>query len=362
MKEVWKPFPLECLKNTHEISNFGLVRYKNNKEIIARNIRSGYLNLIYSILIDGVEKMKTVKIHRMVAKAFVKNDDLKTKTFVNHINTDKYDCRASNLEWTTASGNVQHAIDNGLITITKRAVIKCNLKTGKDIKQYESILQASKENDIDDSAISKVCTGERNSAGGFGWKYVEENPNQTTDVDLSKYKQIVEFPNYLLNEDGKIYSLSYKKFLKFQINSEGCQCIQLTNEGKTKDFLVHRLVASHFLKRTDKKHNSIKHIDGNKTNNQLDNLKWCYIPGVDSPKVNYRTPYYNPESAIKPAKRKSVQSGPKDLLTANPKNLSKKQREERKKLLEKKATRTNSGSKTAKPKLKVNKKERVYEI
>jgi hypothetical protein len=354
--QVWKPIPIKEIKNKYEISNFGYIRHRKNKEVVKRSIRSGYLNFMYTV--DG--KLKSKKIHKLVAEVFVENDN-EENTVINHINGDKFDNRAINLEWTTNSENVKHAIDKGLIKITKRAVIKCNLKTGKKIKEYDSILAASKEMNISDSSICNVCNGKSISAGGFSWKYAEENPNSQTDIDFSEYKQIDGFPNYLINNEGKIYSMPYKKFLKFQNNSEGSQCIQLTNGGKAKDFLVHRLVASYFLKKKKSTYNSIHHIDGDRTNNTLDNLEWCFVSGVEMLESKYDIPYYDPKTAIKPKKRKSIKSGPKDLLTSNPKNLSKKQREERKKLLNK-----NSGSKTSKktnsikkPTKKINNEEIV---
>lgn len=345
LKEIWKPIPIEVIKDEFEISNFGLIRYTKTKKIKPRGLKSGYPCLRYTYILEGKRRQKSIKVHKLVAKVFVHNDNPENKTIANHLNGDKFDSRASNLEWTTNSGNVQHAIDNGLITITKRAVVQYNLQTDKKIKIFESILQASKELNISDSAICNACSGKKISAGGYKWKYVKENPNQTTNVNLSTFKQIDGFPNYLINAKGQIYSLPYKKFLKFQKHPEGCLMIQLTNIDQKKDFLVHRLVGSYFLEKKNKKHNSIHHKDGNKTNNNVKNLKWCYVNGVEAPPVKFHRPFYNSKTAIKPPKRKSIHSGPKDLLTANPKNLSKKQREERKRLLTKK-----SGSKTTKTK------------
>lgn len=95
------------------------------------------------------------------------------------------------------------------------------------------------------------------------------------------------------------------------------------------------------MKKTDPKHNSIYHIDRDKTNYDASNLKWTFVPGICNLESKYDTPYYNPKTAVAIPKRKLVKDGPKDLLTANPRNLSKKQREQRKKLLEQQSINNN---------------------
>ncbi len=56
---------------------------------------------------------RTVYVHRLIAEAFIPNPS--KQPMVNHINGDKSDNRASNLEWCTGAENQQHAVAIGLI-------------------------------------------------------------------------------------------------------------------------------------------------------------------------------------------------------------------------------------------------------
>jgi hypothetical protein len=50
--------------------------------------------------------------------------------------------------------------------------------------------------------------------------------------------------------------------------------VTLWKNGKSKDFLVHRLVAEAFVQKIPGKE-CINHIDGNPKNNNVENLEWC---------------------------------------------------------------------------------------
>jgi hypothetical protein len=56
-----------------------------------------------------------ISVHRLVALAYIDNPDKKPQ--VNHIDLNKLNNNALNLEWSTVSENIQHSYDNGRVTL-----------------------------------------------------------------------------------------------------------------------------------------------------------------------------------------------------------------------------------------------------
>ena len=102
-------------------------------------------------------------VHRLVAEAFVPNpDDLPE---VNHVNGDKSDNRASNLEWVTRRQNARHAADvlgrfRGthwhLASLTPEQVraIRANA-------EHEGARRAGRRYGVDPSTITRIRNGQR---------------------------------------------------------------------------------------------------------------------------------------------------------------------------------------------------------
>ena len=89
------------------LSNNRHARYKKRRWKTQRLQNSGYP--VVDIVINGKQKTRTV--HRLVAEAFIPNPEKLQQ--VNHIDGNKQNNKVSNLEWCTASRNIQHSYDIG---------------------------------------------------------------------------------------------------------------------------------------------------------------------------------------------------------------------------------------------------------
>lgn len=84
------------------------------------------------------------------------------------------------------------------------------------------------------------------------------------------------YTRYKISTCGKVYDTLKERFLKSRVNDNGYVLVSLyLGYKKTKSYRVHRLVAETFLKDSKYYGLDVNHKDGNKQNNNLDNLEWC---------------------------------------------------------------------------------------
>ena len=163
--EIWKQVILEniyMLDKQYFVSNLG--RFKNSSGIIMDNYKvndNGYLRVyIYN---------KTFALHRLIALAFLDNPENKEQ--VNHIDGIKLNNSVENLEFVTNQENQIHKFKIGLGNNFTRKITQFDLEMNK-IKDFNSIIEASKELNIGKSNISGVLSNSRKTAGGFIFKYL----------------------------------------------------------------------------------------------------------------------------------------------------------------------------------------------
>jgi hypothetical protein len=181
--EIWKQVIIENIVKEDDkkyfVSNLG--RFKNSFGIIMENYKvndNGYIRVfIYN---------RTYALHRLIALAFIENPQNKEQ--VNHIDGNKINNRVDNLEWVTNSENQLHKFQFGLGNNFTRKIKQYDLEWNF-IKEFDSIVIASKELSIGKTNIWGVLNKIRKTAGGFIWKYTEdENIDYSEQITINKNK------------------------------------------------------------------------------------------------------------------------------------------------------------------------------
>lgn len=167
MKEIWKD--IKGYEGFYQVSNLGRIKsiprngtIKNSK-ILKQNVVRGY----GQIALQKRGKIKYEKVHRLVAKMFIFNQNNLPE--VNHIDGNKLNNNVSNLEWVTTRDNQLHSVY--VLGNNNFRIIEQYDKEGNFIKEWKQIVTASKELKINATSIVKCCRKKRKSAGGYVWKY-----------------------------------------------------------------------------------------------------------------------------------------------------------------------------------------------
>ncbi|AKQ08561.1 HNH endonuclease [Bacillus phage PBC2] len=167
--EIWKSLKgiVECGDN-YEISNMGRLKSLTRNVIMKCQVSDrGYLKA----KLYHQQKTKTVRIHRLVALAFIPN--LENLPEVNHCDGDKLNNKSDNLEWSTRASNVQHSFDTGL-NPTKGEGSRHAKITEEDVRKIREMYDTGKYTQrdlakifgINHSAIGCITRGET-------WKHVD---------------------------------------------------------------------------------------------------------------------------------------------------------------------------------------------
>ena len=114
--EYWRPVP--GYEGLYEVSDQGRVKRLAVSRIHGRSYKERLLKCCtqangykHVVLTNKDQGKKCFLVHRLVALSFVEGD---TSLNVNHLDGDRSNNKASNLEWVTQAENVAHACRTGL--------------------------------------------------------------------------------------------------------------------------------------------------------------------------------------------------------------------------------------------------------
>ena len=154
-------------------------------------------------------KQKNKSVHRLVAEAFLPNPD--DLPFVHHIDGNRLNNRLENLKWVSIEENA------------------------RDTKEHKTPVTQSQE-----------------EIEGEEWRYFRDTIYQISNKGRIKNTKTGRISYGSLADSG------YKRFyIKFE-------------KGKSKNFLAHQVVYECFV---SPKFDKINHINGNKTDNRVENLE-----------------------------------------------------------------------------------------
>lgn len=185
MTEKWKSVP--GFEGIYEISDLGRLKsYKKDKAgriLKMTNKKGGYFSVV---LTAKNVKTRHTRMHVLVAEAFVPNPDNLPE--VNHMDFDKQNTRADNLEWTTRKDNMVHArkhnpnIVKGMVHYNQKIrpmpLMQFSLD-GSFVGYHQNGTEASKTTGVCQRNILQVASGteyrpglKRIQAGGYNWCFM----------------------------------------------------------------------------------------------------------------------------------------------------------------------------------------------
>ena len=174
--EVWKDV---CgYEGIYQVSNKGRVRSLNRITNYGRRCkgkvlsqapggRTGEYRSVQLFDLDGNGTRKYV--HQLVANAFIGAPEEGYQ--VNHIDENKSNNTADNLEWVTASQNVNYGTRCERDAAHKNKPVIQMLNDGTIVGKYKSATFAQQKTGIWRTHISACCLGKAETAGGYLWRF-----------------------------------------------------------------------------------------------------------------------------------------------------------------------------------------------
>ena len=151
----------------YTVSNYGRIySLQKNKFLRSKSNGRGYLQVM---LTKGKEH-KMLYVHRIVAEAFLDNDDSLNE--VNHKDENVQNNHVDNLEWCSKKYNLSYGTRiERIVQHFKKSVAQIDMD-GNVVRIFDSLSDAERIFGYNHSNVSNCCNGKIPTAYGYKWRFV----------------------------------------------------------------------------------------------------------------------------------------------------------------------------------------------
>lgn len=192
-REIWKD--IAGYEGYYQVSNMGRVKSvyriidrcdgttQRVSERILKPFNTGSAPHYLGVHLRKDGERETLKIHRLVAKAFIPNPE--KLDVVDHIDSDTHNNKAANLRWCTYSDNNRYCIAAGRdnpkhyhdwSSDSQRSyrLKRCKPFVRNDGKRYECLQDAADDLGVKKTSVHRVLKGRSKTCKGYQFTYVQK--------------------------------------------------------------------------------------------------------------------------------------------------------------------------------------------